>query len=142
MSRLKIAVMVVGSFLTASCAHLEALTSTATQPATMAGVWEGVGIQSPAEDTPSWPMRIVLDPRGDGAVTYPTLNCGGPLTRVGRRGEGVVYREAITTGAENCISGGTVTLIPANGKMFWYWTGENSDDPEVNASAVLVRTGG
>ena len=85
-------------------------------------------------------MRIVLNPQGDGAVSYPSLNCGGPLTRVGAGRGGVVYREIITSGLDTCISGGTVTLVPVNGNLFWYWTGENSDDPEVNASAVLTRT--
>lgn len=141
MSWFKVSAFAAVSILTASCAHLESLASGATRPAAMAGTWEGTGVQSPAIDTSSWPMRIVLDPGGDGSVTYPSLNCGGPLTRVGAARGGVVYREVITHGAETCISGGTVTLVPANGKLFWYWTGENSDDPEVNASAVLTRTG-
>lgn len=140
MSRIKVAAVVALSVLTASCAHLQSLSSAATRPAAMAGTWEGTGIQSPADDDPSWPMRIVLNPQGDGAVSYPSLNCGGPLTRVGAGRGGVVYREIITSGLDTCISGGTVTLVPVNGKLFWYWTGENSDDPEVNASAVLTRT--
>lgn len=138
----KVAVVAALSVLTASCAHLEGLSRPATLPSAMAGTWEGTGIQSPSIDDPAWPMRIVLDAQGDGTVSYPSLNCGGPLTRVGAARGGVVYREVITHGAETCISGGTVTLVPANGKLFWYWTGENTDDPEVNASAVLTRTGG
>ncbi len=129
------------SVLTASCAHLESLGLAATGPGAMAGTWEGTGIQSPAEQDPAWPMRVVLNAQGDGAVAYPTLDCGGALTRVGPGRGGVVYREVITYGADNCIKGGTVTLVPANGKLFWYWTGEHSEDPEVNASAVLTRTG-
>lgn len=40
-------------------------------------------------------------------------------------------------GMDKCIKGGTVTLVPANGKLFWFWTGEKSEDPSV----VLTRTG-
>ena len=141
MVRTKVAAVVGLSVLAASCAHFQSLASTATRPAAMAGTWEGTGIQSPADDDPAWPMRLSLNPQGDGAVAYPTLNCGGPLTRVGPGRGGVVYREVITYGLETCISCGTVTLVPVNGKLFWYWTGEHSDDPEVNASAVLTRTG-
>ncbi len=141
MSWVKVAAVAALSVLTASCAHFQSLPTAATRPAAMAGTWEGTGIQSPSDDDPSWPMRIVLNAQGDGAVSYPSLNCGGPLTRVGAARGGVVYREVITSGLDTCISGGTVTLVPVNGKLFWYWTGENSDDPEVNASAVLTRTG-
>lgn len=139
MSRIKVVAIAALSVLTASCAHFQSLSS--TRPAAMAGTWEGTGIQSPSDADPAWPMRIVLNAQGDGAVSYPTLNCGGPMTRVGPGRGGVVYREVITSGLENCLSGGTVTLVPANGKLFWYWTGERTDDPEVNASAVLSRTG-
>jgi hypothetical protein len=140
-ARIKVALVAALSVMTASCAHLESLAGPALRPGALAGTWEGTGIQSPADDNPSWPMRLVLDAGGDGVVSYPSLNCGGTLTRVGPGRGGVVYREVITQGVETCISGGTVTLAPANGKLFWYWTGENSDDPEVNASAVLTRTG-
>jgi len=139
--RFRVVAIAALSVLTASCAHFQNVGAAATRPRAMAGTWEGTGIQSPADQDPAWPMRIVLNAEGDGAVAYPTLNCGGPLTRVGPGRGGVVYREVITYGAEACITGGTVTLVPANGKLFWYWTGENSNDPEVNASAVLTRTG-
>ncbi len=141
MSWVRVAAVAALSVVAASCAHFQSLPTAATRPAAMAGTWEGTGIQSPSDDDPAWPMRIVLNAEGDGAVAYPTLECGGPLTRVGPGRGGVIYREVITSGADKCIVGGTVTLVPVNGKLFWYWTGENSDDPEVNASAVLTRTG-
>lgn len=140
----------VGAALTAAlalplagCIHVRVSASADhAPPARLAGTWEGTGVQSPAGvDAETWPMKLVLDASGDGAVSYPTLGCGGPLTRIGRRGETIRFNEVITYGMDKCVKGGTVTLVPAGGKLFWYWTGENSEDPEMTAAAVLTRTG-
>lgn len=127
----------------AACVHVEVRTSTGPgDAAPLKGVWEGVGVQHPAGMTAeTWPIRLVLNPAGDGAVSYPSLNCGGPMTRTGRAGGAIHYNEVITYGADNCITGGKVTLIRHGDRLFWYWTGEGSDDPEVSAAAVLTRTG-
>ena len=105
-ARIKVALVAALSVMTASCAHLESLAGPALRPGALAGTWEGTGIQSPADENPSWPMRLVLDAGGDGVVSYPSLNCSGTLTRVGPGRGGVVYREVITQGVETCISGG------------------------------------
>jgi len=132
--------LVAAAGLLAGCLHIEVRSGPSA--ASLLGTWEGTGVQSPAGSTAeTWPMRLVISEGGDGAVSYPSLECGGALTRVGRRGDGVRFNEVITYGHDNCIKGGTVTLVPVNGKLFWYWTGENSEDPEVNASAVLTRKG-
>lgn len=136
------ALAIAAAFPLTACIHVEVLTGRDAGPGALAGTWEGVGVQSPAGETAeTWPMRVVIDRAGDGAVSYPSLGCGGAMTRVGRRGDAVRFNEVITYGLDKCVKGGTVTLVPANGKLFWFWTGENSEDPEVNASAVLTRTG-
>jgi len=127
----------------AGCIHVSVRATAEPAHATpLKGVWEGVGVQHPAGATAeTWPIRLVLNAEGDGAVSYPSLNCGGPMTRIGRDGDAIRFNEVITYGAETCIKGGTVTLIRKGDRLFWYWTGENSNDPEVSAAAVLVRTG-
>jgi hypothetical protein len=119
-----------------SCASMSSL---AARPQAMAGTWEGLGVQAPVAGQESWPVRITLDARGDGAIAYPTLECGGPLTRLRSIGNTVVYREVIAYGAERCMAGGTVTVVADRGKLFWYWTGEATEEPEVAAAAVLTR---
>ena len=108
--------------------------------AVMAGTWEGTGLQEPSDGAEAWPLRVVLNKDGDGAIAYPTLGCGGPLTRLRSIGNTVVYREVITYGADTCIAGGTITIVNGGqGKLFWYWTGEGTAEPEVSATAVLKR---
>lgn len=113
----------------------------AARPAAMAGTWVGEGVQTPVEPDSRWPLRVVLNPAGDGAIAYPTLGCGGPLTRLRSIGNTVVYREVITYGADTCVVGGTVTMVRDGGRLFWYWTGDGTDEPEISATAVLRRVG-
>lgn len=106
----------------------------------MAGTWEGTGLQTPSDGTEAWPLRVVLNKDGDGAIAYPSLECGGALTRLRSIGNTVVYREVITYGADTCIAGGAITIVNGGqGKLFWYWTGEGTAEPEVSATAVLKR---
>jgi hypothetical protein len=105
----------------------------------VAGTWEGMGVQTPDSDAPRWPLRVVLDVRGGGTIAYPTLQCGGTLTRLRSLGHTVVYREIITYGADTCIEGGTVTVVKGQDRLFWYWTGEGTAEPQVSAAAVLMR---
>jgi len=111
------------------------------RPEALAGSWEGMGVQVPSDGEAAWPLRMVLTRGGDGSIDYPTLSCGGSLTRLRSIGNTVVYREVITHGAETCIEGGTITIVNGKGKLFWYWTGEGTTDPEVSAAAVLKRVG-
>lgn len=124
------------SALAASCASWRD-----GSPLALAGTWEGMGVQVPSEDGAAWPLRMTLNPRGDGVIAYPTLHCGGSLTRLRSIGNTVMYREVITFGAETCIEGGTITIVNGRSKLFWYWTGEGTAEPEVSAAAVLKRVG-
>jgi hypothetical protein len=134
--------LMLAASLTTSCVHVEVMTGPTGRTSAMAGIWEGTGVQSPVGLTAeTWKVRMAVNARGEGAVSYPGLECGGVLTRVRSHGHSVEYREVITSGVDNCVNGSTVTVIPAKGLLFVYWTGEGSDDPEVNASAVLLRVG-
>lgn len=134
------AALALATSLTTACVHIEIDAGSSPRAATAVGTFEGTGVQSPVGVTAeTWKVRMVVNARGDGTVSYPGLECSGVLQRLGSRGHAVAYREVITTGQDNCINGSTVTVIPAKGMLFVYWTGEGSDDPEVNASAVLLR---
>jgi hypothetical protein len=100
------------------------------------GVWSGAGLQvTPAGTQSQWTVSVHLDGKG-GQIDYPSLGCGGTLTAL----KSGVYRETITYG-RNCLTGGTVTIIPMGDKAAWFWTGEATADPDVNASAILFAGG-
>ncbi|MCC7272261.1 MAG: hypothetical protein IT561_06295, partial [Alphaproteobacteria bacterium] len=44
-----------------------------------------------------------------------------------------------TQGVGACVDNGTVGLRTKSGKLLWYWTGEDTNQPEGAASAVLFR---
>ena len=91
---------------------------------------DSLGIQ---ED---WTLNVKIDASGKGVIEYPSLSCGGTLAPLKARA--YTFRETITHG--NCVSGGTILLTPLGGKkLSWVWTGEQTDFPEINASAILFR---
>jgi hypothetical protein len=112
----------------------------AVQPAHAQGAqttWSGLGLQ--VEDggaAETWPVELTLYANGGGRIEYPTLQCGGDLIRERVRGPIVFYREDITHG-ENCVDNGTVGVTHQAGKLIWFWTGERTEFPSINASAVL-----
>ncbi|MGD9981752.1 MAG: hypothetical protein AB7H66_03020 [Hyphomonadaceae bacterium] len=106
------------------------------QQDSIVGQWAGIGLQiEPAE---TWTIQLSIQSDGHGRIDYPSLQCGGELTREGRRGEVVFFRERITYG-DHCVTNGTVGVYSHAGRLMWFWTGEGSDYPAMAASAVLSR---
>jgi hypothetical protein len=67
-----------------------------------AGTWEGQGFQkSRSGPVVSWSIRLRILQNGNGIIEYPSLNCGGTLTKLPTT---VIaqYREHIDHGKEMC----------------------------------------
>ena len=106
---------------------------------TPSGLWQGIALDVRANAPPeTYPVRIRVEGE-EVRVDYPTLACGGRLDRLRVVGDFVEYRERLTYGLDKCIDGGRVALRPQGGRLLWYWTGEETSEPDVAASAVLVR---
>jgi hypothetical protein len=115
---------------------LAAFAGSASAQTAPIGTWRGIGLQIESGGRQStWSIDLAIKPGGAATIEYPSLKCGGALALLpdGR------YRETITHG--NCISGGTVGLVEASGKLIYYWTGERTAAPDMNASAVLFAAG-
>ena len=123
--------------LLAATAALVAACSAHAQ--TPSGQWQGLALDVRADAPPeTYPVRIRVEGE-DVRVDYPTLACGGRLDRLGAIGDVVEYRERLTYGLDKCLDGGRVALRPQGGKLLWYWTGAETSEPDVAASAVLGR---
>jgi hypothetical protein len=108
---------------------------------TPAVTWTGLGLQAGAAGAvETWTIRLTLNADGTVAIAYPSLNCGGVLTRLRSNGDLTEYRETLTYGLNNCVNLGTVGVLPRAGALIWYWTGENTTSPGIVATAVLRRT--
>ena len=87
------------------------------QDAPPTGVWRGQGTQR--NPTASWPIEVDFGSGGEVAkVTYPSLNCGGRLTR----SRASVWIEEIDFGTAQCIERGRYIVLPvsANQLMLHY----------------------
>jgi len=71
-----------------------------------------------------------------GSIQYPSLSCGGSLTRLSSDSTSAQYRETITYG--QCINGGTITARLFQGRLSWSWTGQ-AGGTQYNVIAVLAR---
>ena len=117
-------------------ASLLAAPSAAQQ--TIVGSWSGSVLEMQADGQPQvYPIRMLIDANGTGTIEYPTLACGGRLTPLGTPGELREFRETLTYGIDKCVDNGTVGVLPRAGKLIWYWTGEETSQPDSVASAVL-----
>ncbi len=89
-----------------------------------AGRWVGAGIQVDWLGNPLEIPRIVVDFDGHGHATidYPSLGCSGVLTSLGAAGSLVEYRETLSSGADKCPSGATVTFRAAGDRWIYNWT--------------------
>ena len=47
----------------------------------------------------------------------------------------------VSTFLNESIAGGAVTIVRGEDKLFWYWTGKGTAEPQVSAAAVLSRVG-
>jgi hypothetical protein len=103
--------------------------------------WTGLGLQADAGGaSETWTIRLTLNADGSLAIDYPSLGCGGTLTRLRSNGDVTEYRETLTYGANKCVNNGTVGMLPRGAALIWYWTGENTAEPGDIATAVLRRT--
>jgi hypothetical protein len=102
----------------------------------LVGTWQGVGHQTPAGKTGSdYPVVMNIGGNG-GSIDYPSLKCGGSLTRLSGSATSAQYREHITYG--NCLDGGTVSVNLFQGRLSWTWTGQQGGI-NYNVIAVLER---
>jgi len=101
----------------------------------LAGTWTGSGHQSPAGQTSDYPIVMTIGEDG-GSIQYPSLSCGGSLTRLSSDSTSAQYRETITYG--QCINGGTITARLFQGRLSWSWTGQ-AGGTQYNVIAVLAR---
>jgi hypothetical protein len=109
----------------------------AQQPS-LTGTWDGVALEVHAGgETQLYSIQIHIADDGTGKIDYPTLACGGLLTPLRKSGDVQEFRESLSYGHDNCVDNGTVSLWLKAGKLFWYWTGEDSSQPESVASAIL-----
>jgi tetratricopeptide (TPR) repeat protein len=86
----------------------------------LSGTWRGLGHQTGGGEEHSYPvvMRITA---GGGNIEYPSLRCGGSLTRLSAGGKEAQFRERIAYG--NCVDGGTIDVALREGKLAWRWSG-------------------
>jgi hypothetical protein len=117
-------------------ALLAAFAGSASAAPALAGTWRGIGLQVEAGGVQTtWSIDLTIKRDGVATVEYPSLKCGGTLTPL-PSGQ---YRETITHG--DCVSGGTIGLVPVSGKLIWYWTTDQPAYRDINASAVLLPAG-
>ena len=98
------------------------------QSPNISGTWTG----RVAQNIGSSDYTIILTVSSKGPdihnaqTSYPELNCGGKLTRIGASKGYVFYTETITRGGQDsggsCING-TVTMAMAGEKLAWGWFG-------------------
>jgi hypothetical protein len=115
---------------------MAAFATMASAQAAPVGVWRGIGLQVDSGGKQSeWTIDLRIKADGSATVEYPSLKCGGTLAAL----PGGKYRETITHG--DCVTGGTVGFVPMGGKLIWYWTTDQPDFRDVNATAVLFAAG-
>jgi hypothetical protein len=134
--------LVVGVLLLAACivAVLQPAGPASAQEAVV-GTWTGLGLQVFRDGrTTTWTIRMRINADGNGTIDYPSLSCGGTLTRLRSSGEITEYREQLNYGLEKCTNNGTVGILPRNNKLIWYWTGEATNNPDGADTAVLRRS--
>jgi hypothetical protein len=104
----------------------------------IAGTWTGKAIQ--VQSSIEYTVVLEITARG-GQTSYPELNCGGKLTRVGASTSYVFFVETITRGPVEKYgrcSDGTVTVARAGDKLAWEWFGIVNGDALV-AIGSLAR---
>lgn len=102
------------------------------------GTWTGNAIQ--VGRAGGYPLTITISAKS-AETDYPSLNCGGTLTKVGTKGDDSFFVETITRGgfdpasSKGCLSG-TVTLVKAGDQMIWGWIGTFGGKPVVAYSTL------
>ncbi|HEY5347241.1 MAG TPA: hypothetical protein VIJ72_03540 [Rhizomicrobium sp.] len=101
----------------------------------IAGAWQGLALQPSGNGkSETWTITMKIDATGNGTIDYPSLNCGGTLTRLPSSGDVVEFHEKLTYGLQKCVDDGTDGVRLKEGKLIWYWV-----KGSFAASAVLFR---
>ena len=104
---------------------------------TIEGTWHGTVHQSPAGESSNYPVVMVIS-AGGGSIDYPTLGCGGSLTRLSGGNTSAQFRENITHGGDRCINGGTISVNLSQGSLSWSYRGQQ-EGQTYTGSAMLER---
>ncbi len=76
------------------------------------GNWQGTADeQRDTGENPSYPITVIINDDEHVVVDYPTYHCSSKLVRLPSSDGHAEFREEITNGTQNCISGGLVTLL-------------------------------
>lgn len=106
--------------------------------AVLAGRWSGEVTQFSYGSYPAtmtiWPFTEV---EVVGTVDYPTLDCGGTISRSQRTRSTEILSETINYGRDRCVDGGTIHLRIIDGNtLSWEWFFPNGSK---GASATMTR---
>ena len=95
------------------------------------GTCRGTVIQN--EPAPqSYDVIMILE--GDsGSISYPSLDCGGPVIFIHKKGAAYFYREHIAYGTDICIDGGIIQIKLRKNSILWSWSGS-----DVTANGTLT----
>ncbi len=139
--------LVLALLITAGCGGSR---SAADAPLTLSGTWAGEGRQwndgdRSREPDERWLVRVTLVDDGitpTATIEYPELGCSGTLAYVGANTAADaqpgdrIFREDITGGADQCVTGGTVLLRPSRNALIYAWA---MDGRPTVAAARLER---
>jgi hypothetical protein len=90
----------------------------AQAPMAASGIWSGTVVQ--VQRSLEYTVVLQLGAHG-GEVSYPELNCGGNLTRIGESAGYAFYFETITHGPidDGRCSDGTITITSIGDQLAW-----------------------
>lgn len=87
-------------------------------PSLWTGDWTGWGDQG----TSQWSIDIAFQSEIEATIDYATIPCAGVLRLMERSERVAVFRETLTSNAQNCIDNGIVTLtLVDNGRLQFFW---------------------
>jgi hypothetical protein len=129
------------SFTYLSFAVLIAISTSAQAgdaPASVNGSWTGEMRQIDVERESRYPMLLTLK-GAKGTTSYPTLKCGGTLSRIATTKSGyVILQETIKNEPGGSCIDGIVTVTTDAGKLVLGWYAAFEGAPSL-ASAVLNK---
>jgi hypothetical protein len=107
-------------------------------PASINGAWTGEMRQVDADRETRYPLMLSLK-GAKGTTTYPTLKCGGTLSRVGTTKSGyVIFQETVKNDPGGSCIDGIVMVTTDAGKLVLGWYAAFEGAPSL-ASAVLNK---
>lgn len=90
-----------------------------SQQSAWAGDWTGWGDQGSSQ----WSIDITFDRTETAQIDYASIPCAGVLRLMEQSAQVRVYRETLTSNAQNCIDNGIVTLtLTDDMTMSFAWT--------------------